>query len=78
MTEHREKYIRLLLLYSYFYDARSREMDPSINLGHNGGWFKLALLGSLTRHPDTNTTLIGRNVFHAWEIVDLFSYPVFV
>jgi len=78
MTEHRDKYTRLLPLYSYSYDVPSHAMrvrllsDPSINLWRYGGMVdfagQLELATSVFRHPATDTILIGREVCHAWKM----------
>jgi hypothetical protein len=78
MAERRDKYTRLLPLYSYFYDAPGQAMDikllsdPVISHLRHGAMVdfagQLELVTSVFRHPDTNTVLIGRDVCHAWKM----------
>lgn len=78
MADHRDRYTRLLPLYSHFYHLPSQMMktwllsDPSIDLWRYGAMAdfagQLELVTSVFRHPTTNTILIGRDACHAWKM----------
>jgi len=72
MSEHRDRYTRLLPFQVASAQDKDKAMeirllsDSSRRLGDFAG--KLDLATSVFRHPDTNTTLIGRDVCHAWKM----------
>jgi hypothetical protein len=78
MTDRRDKYTRLLPLYSHFYDLPSQTMkikllsDPLVYLWRYVAMVdfagQLELVTSVFRHPATNTILIGRDACHAWKM----------
>ena len=78
MTSHRDRYTRLLPLYSHLYDLPGQVMkikllsDPSVNIWCYGVMVdfagQLELVTSVFRHPAANTILIGRDACHAWKM----------